>query len=178
MRPLAEISIPSAQQCLQVLAPLGALIALLWLMRNADALIRRFLPGLEWHRELGWFNIRAEKRAERVLRALATAGYTLLAAALYGILWGAEGLRDGRNWRDPAVLLELQNHLPVLLLSVALWAAYLLGDLAPRLRREYEEEELEQFRRERAVEIDADEAKTSRLPVAPGKSVRAFRSSR
>ena len=157
---LAEIAIPSLNACLRVLGPVAAVAAFLWLMRNADELIRRHLPRLEWDRQLGWFNIRAEQRARRFLRGVAAIMYLLLAAALYGILWGAEGLQDLVHWRDPEVLLRVQNHLPVLVLGAGLWALYLGGELMPRLRREFEEEELERYRAEQAA-LEGDEEATT-----------------
>ena len=168
---LGEIAIPSLGQCGRVLAPVAALVAFIWLLRNADDLIRCHLPGLEWGRQLGWFNIRAEKRAERFLRGVEAAFQVLLAAALLGILWGANGLSDFARWREPEVMLRLQNHVSVLLLCVGLWAFYLGGELIPRLRREFEEEELERYRAEQAALAEDEEGpEGSRQPPLGGRA--------
>jgi hypothetical protein len=141
---LAAIGVPTAGQCLRVLAPFAALLLLRWILRHIDGAIRHLFPHLEWQRQLGWLNIRAERRAAAFLRSIAYLTYFFLALALYGIVWAADGLSRLPQWRDPEVLLSIQ--LPVLLISCLLWAIYLAGHLLPKLRRDYEHEELERFR--------------------------------
>jgi hypothetical protein len=163
--PVAAIAIPSAVQCFSVLAPLAAL-ALFWMiLKGIDQVLSKAFPGLEWQRSLGWFNIKAERQAAAVLRWLGYMVMALMAAALYGIVWGAVGLRLLSRWYDPDTLGEIQLRLPVLFTSLSLLLFYFGAALLPRLRREYEEEELEAFRAEWAA---LEEEKTSREPSRPG----------
>ncbi len=176
---LAEIAIPSLGQCLRVLAPLAGLAAFVWLLRNVDDLIRRHLPSLEWGRQLGWFNIRAERRAARFLRGMEAAFQLLLAMALLGLLWGASGLHELPNWRDPEVMRRLQDHASILILCAILWTVYLSVELAPRLRREFEEEELERYRAERAaLEQEEEPPESSRQTTPAARSTAPFRKQR
>jgi hypothetical protein len=165
---LAEIAIPTADECLLFLGPLAAMAFVWWLFHFVDQVIRRIFPGLEWERQLGWLNIRSERRAEAVLRWLGYLVYGVLAAALGGIVWGAVGLRQLDNWSDPMVTADLALRVPVLVLSFVPWLIYLAGALWPRLRREYEQEELEQYRAEQAaLENEGEAHPGSRLPAPP-----------
>ena len=168
--PEAAIAIPSAAQCFSVLAPVAA-IALFWLiLKGIDQALSKAFPGLEWQRNLGWFNIKAERRAATVLRWIGYVVMALMTAALYGIVWGAEGLRLLRHWTDPDALAEMDLRLPVLFGSLSLLLFYFGAALLPRLRREYEEEELEVFRAEwAALEEENPSREPSRLdrPAAP-----------
>jgi hypothetical protein len=147
---LAQIAIPTAGDCLRVLGPIGGLFFLNWLFHNSDAIIHRLFPHLEWERELGWLNIRAERRAATFIRLAGYVFYGLLCAALYGIVWSATVLRDLPQWRDPDALRELTGALSVLVICGWVWMVYLAGHLIPKLKREYEEEELARFRAELA----------------------------
>ena len=144
--PEALIAVPTAAQCLAVLAPLAGLAAFWWLLGWLDRAIHRLFPTLEWQRQLGWLNIKAERRAAKVLRGIGHVIHAVLAIALFGIAWGAVGLRAVDQWSDPMVMGHLLTRLPVLFTCFALWSFYLGGELLPRLRREYEHEELEKFR--------------------------------
>jgi hypothetical protein len=149
--PVAAIAIPSAAQCFMVLAPIAAVAAVLGIYKGLDRAFSRIFPGLEWQRNLGWFNIKAERQATMVLRWLGYMVMALMAAALYGIAWGVEGLRLLSRWYDPDTLAEIDLRLPVLFGSLSLLLFYFGAALLPRLRREYEEEELEAFRAEWAA---------------------------
>jgi hypothetical protein len=149
-----------------VLAPVAALFALRWLWQNIDSLIRRFFPGQEWQRQLGWLNIRAERRASALLRWISYAAHTVLLFALAGIVWSAAGLGQLTEWRDPEALLRIENRLSILLVCGAVWAIYLGGDLLPRLRRDYEEEELEHFR------AQGESPPEETVPRARGNNIR------
>jgi len=142
----AAIAIPTAWQCFMVLGPLAGLMLLYWLFTHVDRIIHRLFPSLEWNRELGWLNIRAERRATAFFRWLHYVVYAGLAAALAGIVWSAIALREVWQWSDPMVLGNLLLRLPVLVGCLALWIIYLGLELVPKLRREYEAEELENFR--------------------------------
>ena len=149
--PEAVIAIPSATQCFMVLAPIAALTAVFGIYKGLDRAFSRIFPGLEWQRNLGWFNIKAERQATMVLRWLGYMVMALMAAALYGIAWGAEGLRLLPRWYDLDAMAELDLRLPVLFGCLSLLLFYFGAALLPRLRREYEEEELEAFRAEWAA---------------------------
>jgi hypothetical protein len=165
---LAEIGIPTASQCLAVLAPVAAIFGARWLLHRSDQVVQRLLPSQEWQRQLGWLNIGAERRATTVLRWLGYLVYAALATALYGIAWGAEALRQVGQWSDPMVMGQLTLRLPVLVTCLVVWLIYLGGELLPRLRREYEREELERFRAEQAAaENDHPHAPGSRLTKPP-----------
>jgi hypothetical protein len=157
----AAIGIPSAGQCFMALAPIAGLALFYALLKGIDQVLARIFPGLEWQRNLGWFNIKAERRAATVIRWLGHAVMAVLAVALYGIVWGAEGLRLLPRWTDPDTMAEIDFRLPVLATSVGLLLFYFGAALLPRLRREYEEEELEVFRAEWAA---LEEEKTGQEP--------------
>jgi hypothetical protein len=158
----AVVVVPSAGQCLMVLAPVAAWFLLRWILRGIDPTIHRLFPSLEWERQLGWLNIRAERQAARFLR---WAGYLVqatLAAALYALAWGAEGFRLLGRWSDPDALAEIDLRLPVFFCCLGLWLLYLGAALFPRLRREYEQDELAAFRAEWS-ELNEEERVHSRL---------------
>ncbi len=147
----AAIAIPTAKQCLMALAPLLALAGGRWLFVHLDEIIHRLFPTLEWNRELGWLNIRAERRASAFFRWVAYVVYAVLAIALAGIAWGAVAFREIQQWSDPMVMGDLLLRLPVLAACLGLWLFYLGADLLPQLRREYEREDLEKFRAQLAA---------------------------
>jgi hypothetical protein len=161
--PLAIIAVPTAAQFLWMAAPFAALVALRWFLGRLDHLIHRLFPTLEWERQLGWLNIRAERRAARVLRWLGYAVYALLAAALYGMAWGAVGFRAAPLWDGPDAMASVLGRLPVFFACLGLLVFYLAGSLLPRLRREYEQEELERFRAEFISTEDQEGRIESRL---------------
>lgn len=163
---LAQIGVPTAGQCLRFLAPIAALVVLGWMLRNLDHFINRIFPSLEWQRQLGWLNICAELRASAVLRWGRHFVHALLAGALFGIVWGAGGLSELRQWRNPDVMRDIQDRLPILAICVGLWAFYLAGDLLPRLRREHEREELARFRAENP-DAETEEYSSARTPEVP-----------
>ena len=165
---LAQIAVPSAGKCLRLAAPVAAILALGWVIRHSDELIRRWLPHLEWERQLGWFNIRSELRAAAALRWIGYVVYTGLALALVGILWSAIGLGELQRPDNPEMLSEFPGRLPVLFASLGLWALYLGGHLLPRLRHEYEEEELARYRAEIAqLESESEEQPALRSAKGP-----------
>src|ERR1700678_3539635 len=99
--PEAAIAIPSPTQCFMILAPIAALAALSGIYKGLDQALSKCFPGVEWQRQLGWFNIKAERQAAAVLRWIGYTIMAMLAVALYGIVWGAEGLRLLSRWYDP-----------------------------------------------------------------------------
>ncbi len=173
--PEAVIAIPSASQCFMVLAPVAGIALFYAIVQSIDRVLAKAFPGLEWQRNLGWFNIKAERRAATVLRWLGHGVMALMAGALYGIVWVAEGLRLLPRWTDPDALAELDFRLPVLVTGLGFILFYMGAALLPRLQREYEEEDLEAFRAERAAfEEEQSGQEPSRLgrPVKPCAAAR------
>jgi hypothetical protein len=148
--PLAQIGILSARQCALILAPVAALLVVRAVLKGVDHAVEHLFPGLAWHRQLGWLNIRSERRAAAILRGLSYAVYAVLALALYGIIWSAQGLRQLDQWSDPMITGGLAVRVPILAVCLGLWLFYLGLDVYPRARREFEDEELERFRAEQA----------------------------
>ena len=142
-----------AWRCVIFLAPVLTLAALWWLVNRTDRVINYFFPDLEWEHNLGWLNIRAERRANAALRWLGYGIYVLLGGALYGIAWAAEGMQDwDRAGNDPAVVAQLLVHAPVLVACLGAWVLFLGTWLIPKLHAEREEAELRRFRAEMAEE--------------------------
>ena len=161
---MADIAIPDAWQCFIWLAPFVTLAASIYLLRRMDLIMDRLFPHWEWERQLGWLNLAAQRRADRVLRWLGYFVYAVLGLTLLGIVWAAKGLSNFNNSDDPHVLLDLLIRIPVLLVSLLFWALYLGCELIPKLTGQYEEEELEKFRAEQAeLELEREQNPSSRL---------------
>ena len=157
-----------AWRCIIFLAPVLAVAALWWLVSRTDRLINYCFPDLEWEKNLGWLNIRAERRANAALRWLGYGIYFLLGGALYGIAWAAVGMQDwDRAAQDPAVVAELMVHVPVLVACLGAWVLYLGTWLLPKLRTEREEAELRRFR------VEMEEVERERGERQPKSRVKA-----
>lgn len=139
---------PSAGQCLVLAAPFLAVAAVWWLINRTDRIVSHLFPDLEWEQSLGWLNIKAERRANTGLRWVGYGIYVMLADALVGIVWGAEGLSQIDNWSDPWVMGDLALRVPALLFCLGIWVLYLGGWLIPKLRAQREEAEYKKFRAE------------------------------
>lgn len=154
---LAEIGIPNASQCLMFVAPILAVAGIWWVVDRVEFIMDRLFPQMAWEKQLGWLNIRAEQQAEMILRWLNCVLYAVLAVALYGIVWGAEALPSLKHFDDPHIMPELDRRISVLLVSLGFWLVYLGYGLIPKLRRQFEMEELDKFRAEQAV-IETEQA--------------------
>lgn len=141
--------IPDLPQLLYLAISLAGLGAMWWLITRADSLIARLFPHWEWEKQLGWLNIRAARRAARILRWLGYLLQTVLVAMLGGILWAAPALRV-ENWDQPEKVANSFAKLTVLLFCLGSWIIYLGWELIPRMRREHERKSLEKFRAEMA----------------------------
>jgi hypothetical protein len=164
--PLRGIVLPSAAHFLHVAAPVLAVAAAWLVITQADGVLHRIFPHSEWEKSLGWLNIRAQRRADTALRLTAYAIYALLLCALYGIIWGAEGLQSLGNWSDPWVMGELALRVPVLFFCLGLWFLYLGCGLLPSLRRQRARREIKQLKRYR---IEAEEAESEREMHSPSR---------
>ena len=158
-----------AWRCLVFLSPIFAVAALWWLVNRMDQVINYFFPALEWEKDLGWLNIRAERQANAIWRWLGYAVYALLATALYGIVWSVQGLPPLDEWTDPSQVSEVATRLPVLLVSAGFWLVYLGCGLIPQLRNQYETEDLENFRAEQKELEREQELLRSRRKKSPAK---------
>ena len=149
-----HIYVPSAEECVWIAGPILGVLLVRWAWLSLDQIIAWLFPNWEFEQRLGWLNLRAQKRAATFLRWLTHLLHALLAVALYGILWAAEGLGT-MTPSDPLTVASGLSRLPVLLFSLGFWVVYLRFELIPRLRHEYEEEELQRYRAEHP-EIEAE----------------------
>jgi hypothetical protein len=167
---MARVVLVIAWKGLIFAAPLFAVAAVWWLINRTDRIINRLFPHLEWEKSLGWLNIRAERRANAALRWVGYGIHALLAVALSGIVWAAEGLRQLDNWSDPWVVGDLALRVPALGICLGAWVLYLGGWLMPKLRAEREEAELKKFRAEaEEAEKEREKHSRSRIPSPPPK---------
>jgi hypothetical protein len=152
----AEIALPPLHDVLVFAAPVLVLGALTLLIARTDRIVHSVFPDLEWERNLGWLNIRAERRADRGIRWVGYGVIVLLLDALVGILWAAKGLPRLADWSDPWVMGVLALRVPAGALCLLIWVIYLGLGLLPRLRAENETKAFRKFRAEIAA---ADEEK-------------------
>jgi len=156
---VAEAILIMAWRCLVFLTPFLTVAALWWLINQTDRIIHFLFPDLEWEKNLGWLNIKAEQRANAALRGLGYSILALLAGALLGIVWAAEGLQQLDHWSDPMVAGDLALRIPVLALCLGAWVLYLGGWLVPKLRAQREEAALKKFRAQMvAAEKDREQS--------------------
>ena len=100
---LAVIGIPDAWQCLIVVGPFFCIAVVWWFVNRLDQIIAYLFPHWEWEREMGWLNLRAERRADAFMRGLGYLFYGLLAVALYGIVGASRRFRPWINGIIPTV---------------------------------------------------------------------------
>lgn len=146
-------------QWANLVAAIVSTCAAWWVISRADWIINRVFPYNEWEKSLGWLNIRAQKRADAGLRWLGYFVYAMLAIALLGIPWAAEGLRTMGPWYEPDVLSGFLLRLGVLVLCFGLWFFYFGCGLLPRLRREREQKEWKDLQKFRAAHTEAERAR-------------------
>ncbi len=160
----AQIGIPDASHCLLFAAPFLGAAGTYWLFWHSDTLINWIFPNWEWEKKLGWLNIRVTRWADAVLRWIGYAVYALLAFTLYGIVWSSSAFDDFAQW-TPITVADGMAKISALLLCLGIWFVYLGLELIPKLRHQYEREELEKFRAEHP-ELDDDE-ENPRKPTSP-----------
>jgi hypothetical protein len=165
--------IPSANQCLAIAGPLVSVGVVIWLLRHGDRTIARLFPHWEWERELGWLNLKANRRAEAVLRGLRHLGHTFLLLTLGAIL-GLSWLAGQPHDMDAAEgVFAYALELIYLGVCLGIWIYYFVAILAPRIVAEHEEEELQRYRAEHP---DDDEPRTpSPRNITVWDTTRSFR---
>jgi hypothetical protein len=173
---LAEIGIPDARQCFSFLAPFLMVAILYALIKRMDHFVARLFPEWEWEKRLGWLNLQAERHTDFVLRWIGYVSHAILAAALYGMVWGAEAVPTVGHWQDPYVLGDLVLRMVALGTSLALLLVYFGIWLIPKLRNEYEMELLKKFQLEqkRIEEEQEREKEADREAYLSNPSFRSF----
>ena len=140
--------VPSAAQCLAFGGPIVSLAGLFWFWRHGDEWIARLFPHLQWKRELGWLNLSADRRADRIMRGLTHALHVGLLAALIGILGFAWLLGQPHDTDSTLGLFSIPFQFIYLPLFLGIWIVYFTYLLGPRVRAEFEEGELRRYREE------------------------------
>ena len=159
MHTVAAIGIPGAWQCLQFSLPFLFVIGLYWVLTRTDRVAERLFPAGDWEKRLGWLDIQAERRADLVLRWIGYVFYAVAAAALYGIVWGAQGIPLIPHWDNPDSLSELFLRIPVLFVSLTLHLLYFGVYLLPKLSKEYDMHLLREFQIEQRRLEEEEERK-------------------
>jgi hypothetical protein len=157
--------LPSWRDVIAYGVPVLVVAALMWLISRTDRIMHAVFPDLEWERNLGWLNIRAERRAERAMRWVGYGVIVLLFDSLVGILWAAKGLPRLADWTDPWVMGELALRVPAGAFCLLIWVIYLGLYLWPRIRAEREAAAYKTFRAETKV---ADDEKRALEEMARG----------
>lgn len=143
----AEAILIMAGKLAVLCAPLLTVAALWWLANRVDLIIARLFPLLQWEKDLGWLNIRAERRAKTALRWLGFALYLSLAGALVGIAWETRQIVDElAGWPEWPVIGQVMMRLCLVILYLAAWLVFLGGWLFPKIRARREDAELRTFR--------------------------------
>jgi flagellar biogenesis protein FliO len=173
---LAAIGIPAARQCLAFLAPFLIVAISYWMVKRMDHVVERLFPDGEWEKRLGWLNIQAEIQANRFFRWIGYVSYSILTAALYGIVWGAQAVPSVVHWDNPYVLSELLLRVLAMVMSLALLLVYFGVWLIPKLRNEYEMELLKKFQLEqkRLEEEEEREKEALRKEYLSNPNFRSF----
>jgi uncharacterized membrane protein YciS (DUF1049 family) len=165
-----------ADKALVLAAPLLAVAVLWWLVNRTDRIIARLFPHLEWEKDLGWLNIRAERRAKTALRLLGAVIYLALAGTLIGITWETRQIVDalmaGTDWTSSSYVMIRMGEVVVYL---GAWLIILGSWLLPKVRAEREEKELQRYRAQVTEEERERERRKRRRPatlVTPQKKPR------
>jgi len=164
---LAEIALPPTTDLLAFAGPVIVLAALALLVARTERIMHAVLPDLEWERNLGWLNIRAERRANRAMRWVGYGVVVLLLDALIGILWAAKGLPRLADWSDPWVMGELALRVPAGAFCLLIWIIYLGLGLLPRLRAERDAVAYKKFRAELKAADEEQRALAAAGPRGP-----------
>jgi len=171
---VAALLIPTAGQCLQLAGPLLIAIGAIWFWRHGDVVLARLFPQWEWERKLGWLNLRANRQAERILRALTHGLHLALLLALVGILLLSWSLGQPPDTDTLGGILGLAGEWIYLIACYGFWIYYFTAVLYPRVRDEYEAAELERYRLENP-ELDSTRKSGDRLNITVWDSSRPRR---
>jgi hypothetical protein len=170
----AALLVPTAGQCLQIGGPIVLVLGTIWFWRNGDLLLERLFPNWEWERQLGWLNLRANRQADRILRALTHLLHGALLIALIGILALSSFLGRPLDTDSAITLFSIFGVWVYLIACYGFWIYYFAAILAPRVRDEYEAAELARYRRENP-EVDDLPSPAERLNVTVWDSSRPRR---
>ena len=163
---LAALLVPNASQCIAIGGPVLAIIGLVWFWHHGDAVIARLFPQLKWERELGWLNLRAHRRADRIMRGLTHVLHTLLLGALVGLLGFAWLLGQPHDTDSAIGLFSIPFEFIYLVFFLGIWIVYFVYLLAPRIRAEYEDQELKRWRAEHPEEVPEMRKRAGRFDVS------------
>jgi hypothetical protein len=163
--PHTRLAIPDPAGLLPIAGPILAVAVMWWLVSRTDQIIHFLFPSLEWERSLGWFNIKAEKRA---LAAVRWMGYLIqfgLAGLLYLVVRLADTFPDLGDWPDPSITADLLVRIPALVACFGIWAIYLGCYVLPKIRTEREVAELNRFRTEMEATEKERELRTAKKRI-------------
>ena len=156
---LAALLIPTASQCARVAWPLVLFGFAIWFWRHGDLLLARLFPHWGWEKDLGWLNIKANRHAERILRGITHLLHLALLVALAGILFLSWSFAQPRDPNDTINNLVLFIEWFYLFACYGAWIYYLAVVLYPRLRDEFEAEELVRYRLEHPDPMEEEKAR-------------------
>jgi hypothetical protein len=140
--------IPTAGQCLAIVAPVASVCSIIWFARYGDRVIESVFPHWEWERKLGWLNFKANRRAAFMLRGVRHLVHAFLLLALVGLLNFSYCLGQPQDLDTVPGFITFTFQGIDLIACLAPWIYYLFFVLAPRVTAEYEEEELMRYRAE------------------------------
>ena len=171
---LADLLIPTASQCVRVAWPLVLFGVALWFWRNGDTVIERLFPHWRWEKELGWLNIKGNRQAESILRGFTHLLHLGLLVALAAILFFSWTFGQPHDTDDKLILITLFVEWFYMFACYGVWIYYLAVVLYPRIRDEFDAEELDRYRIEHP---DLEEAKIAadRLKISLWESKRPRR---
>ena len=155
---MAALLVPTAAQCLQVFGPLVLVFGIVWFWRNAEVFLAQLFPRWEWERTLGWLNLRANRRAERILRVFTHLLHTALLLVLIGILVLSRELGQPWDTDSYAGMFSLVAVWIYLITCYGFWVYYFAAVLAPRIREEFEAAELQRYRLENPEHVEMPKA--------------------
>jgi hypothetical protein len=143
---MAALLVPTASQCLRLAGPLLALFGVIWFWRYGDEVLARLFPHWEWERKLGWLNVKANRHVERILRMFTHLLHVTLLAALVGILGFSWLLGQPQDTDTYLGIFSRGFQWINLMACYMIWVYYFLVILGPRMRDEFELEELTRYR--------------------------------
>ena len=140
----ADIVIPTTGVI--IVAPILAALGVWWLITRMDRIAHGVFPHLAWEHSLGWFNIKAERRARAAFRWIRRGMYLLLFDALAIMLWTACDFPSLQGPLGPGDLANLISCASLFILCLGIWVLYLGCGLLPAIRSRRDMTALKKFR--------------------------------